>query len=114
MKKQGKLLILFSLLVAVFTGDAYAAGIKNLAEAVAVSTGISKAEANRQINNVIAGIKTELKEGNEVTIRNFGRFYVQARDARVGRNPKTGEKLNIPAKRYPKFSSSDAFKAELN
>ena len=86
----------------------------NLVKRLAADTKVSEGDAGKQIDAVTEAIKAELQAGNEVTIRNFGRFYVQSRNAREGRNPKTGEKLQIPAKKYPKFASADGFKKAMN
>jgi DNA-binding protein HU-beta len=77
-------------------------------------TGASDAEARAQFGAAMAAVKNELKSGREVTVQNFGRFYVQDREPREARNPRTGEKLQVEAKRYPRFVSSDTFKAEMN
>lgn len=106
--------ILFgALTVLAFTGSAVAEA-PPLVVQVARQANISEAAAREQIERVVNAIKEELRGGRDVTIRNFGRFYVQERDARTGRNPRTGEAIEIPAKRYPRFSSSESFKDDLN
>lgn len=69
---------------------------------------------NGEIKRVFAHIQAELEAGREVQIRSFGTFYAKQREARVGRNPKTGEDIQIPARRYPRFRSSEALKRSLN
>lgn len=81
---------------------------------LAKQAGISEQQAKQQLDQVVAAIRSEVVDGREVTIKNFGKFYVQQRDARVGRNPKTGAAIQIPAKRYPRFASADKFKADMN
>jgi DNA-binding protein HU-beta len=83
-------------------------------ERIAEQSGIAKPVAKQQVETVFEAIKEELKEGRSVTVRTFGRFYAQKRAARKGRNPATGQEIEIPSKRYPKFSSSDSFKKYLN
>ncbi len=81
---------------------------------IARNSGVPRAVAKQQVETVFEAIKEELKEGESVSIRTFGRFYAQKREARKGRNPSTGEAIEIPSKRYPRFSSSDSFKRYLN
>jgi DNA-binding protein HU-beta len=91
-----------------------AADFKSLPSIVARDAGISEADAQKQVEMVFNAIKSELKEGREISIKNFGRFFVKDRDEHEGRNPKTGEKISIPARKYPRFASSDNLKKELN
>jgi len=81
---------------------------------LAKSAGISEELAKRQIEQVVQALKNEMIAGRDVSITNFGKFYVQERAARVARNPKTGAPLNIDPKRYPRFTSADKFKDEMN
>ena len=94
--------------------DAHAASTPAVVVALAKQSGISEVQAKQQIDQVTLAIKAELMAGRDVTITNFGKFYVQERDAHVGRNPKTGAPLQIEAKRYPRFVSADRFKDEMN
>lgn len=82
--------------------------------ALAKQAGVSEDLARKQIESVISAIKSELVAGRDVTIPNFGRFYVSDQAAREGRNPRTGAKIQIPAKRYPKWTSADGFKVVMN
>ena len=75
---------------------------------------ISDAQAREQFDLVFNSVKEELKAGGQVSVKNFGKFYVQSRGERVGRNPKNGAQLQIPAKRYARFTTTDNFKNELN
>ncbi len=64
---------------------------------------ISKVKADKALDAILEGIQNSLKRGNKVTLVGFGTFMVTKRAARVGRNPKTGETINIPASKIPKF-----------
>ena len=101
--------------ISFFCASTAAAASKNpLVANIAKQASISEADAVRAIDQVMSGIKEELKAGRDVTIKNFGRFYVSERDAHEGRNPRTGQKIQIEARNYPRFVSSDGFKAEMN
>ena len=82
--------------------------------ALAKQNGVSDELARKQLESVVTAIKGELSAGRDVTIPNFGRFYVSEQAAHEGRNPRTGAKLQIPAKRYPKWTSADNFKEVMN
>lgn len=71
-------------------------------------------EAENQIALMIDSIKEVLLEGDSVQMRTFGTFYVQDRKPRTARNPRTGESVAVPAKRYPRFRSSQSFKDFMN
>ncbi|OGW26263.1 MAG: DNA-binding protein HU [Nitrospirae bacterium GWC2_42_7] len=77
---------------------------------IASSTGSSKAEASRTLDITLDSIKAALKKGQKVTLVGFGTFSVTKRKARKGRNPKTGQAINIPAGKTPKFSAGQALK----
>lgn len=95
-------------------GVSYAANNPPVVVALAKQAGITEEQARKQIDQVMVAIKSEMVEGREVTVRNFGKFYIQQRDARTGRNPRTGAAIEIPAKRYPRFTSADGFKKDMN
>ena len=78
--------------------------------AVAQKTGMTKKDAERVINATIETIETSLVKGDKVQISGFGIFEVKAREARVGRNPRTKETIQIPATRLPAFKASKALK----
>ncbi len=96
-----------------FSGVAFASP-ENLVQTLSKTASVSDQDATKQIQNVFAAVEAELKAGRDVTIRNFGRFYLQEREARKGRNPKTGAEIAIPAKSYPRFTSSDKLKDVVN
>ncbi len=81
---------------------------------VARSSEISRSAAERAVDAVIAAVKTSLKKGNMVTLVGFGTFYVSHRPARSGRNPSTGQAIQIRAAKVPKFRSGKALKDALN
>jgi DNA-binding protein HU-beta len=77
----------------------------DLVNAVATSTGLSKADAGKAVDSVFDAITAALKSGDEVRLVGFGTFAVSARAASEGRNPRTGEKITIPASKQPKFKA---------
>lgn len=81
-----------------------------LIEAVAQSADISKAAAARAVDGVIQSITDALKEGDQVTLVGFGTFVVRERAARTGRNPRTGEAIDIKASKIPSFKAGKALK----
>jgi len=81
-----------------------------LIDKIASGAGLSKADASRSIDSTLDAIKAALKKGQKVTLVGFGTFSVIKRKARKGRNPKTGQVINIPAAKSPKFSSGKALK----
>ena len=74
-----------------------------LLEEVRGKTGLTKKETGNVVDAVTEVITTILKKGEKVTLVGFGTFHVMKRKAREGRNPQTGEKLEIPAKKVAKF-----------
>jgi len=74
-----------------------------LIDAMAADAGITKAQAKKALDSFLSNVEATLKKGGKVTLIGFGTFSTQTRKARVGRNPKTGGKLNIPAKTVVKF-----------
>ena len=81
---------------------------------VATGVGISKADAAKSVDSVFSNITSSLKSGNEVRIVGFGTFLVANRAATTGRNPRTGESIQIPAKKVPKFRAGKALKNTVN
>jgi DNA-binding protein HU-beta len=86
----------------------------DLIELVASSADISKSAATKAVEAVIDGITSSLKDGDQVTLVGFGTFSVSERAARTGRNPQTGETINIRASKSPKFKAGKALKDALN
>ena len=81
-----------------------------LIAAVAEKTGLTKKDAERVISTTVETIIETLVKGEKVQISGFGNFEVKAREARVGRNPRTKETIQIPATRLPVFKASKALK----
>lgn len=65
------------------------------------------------VNGVFSSIKDTLKNGGKVEIRGFGSFKVREKSAKTGRNPKTGEKVEVPAKKVPYFKPGKEIKEQL-
>lgn len=97
-----------------FTASSWAESRDELVLRVAKQGNISEDQARSEINRVFSAIEAELKDGRNVTIKNFGRFSLSNREARKGRNPRTGAVIDIPAKKYPRFLSADGFKQRMN
>ena len=85
-----------------------------LIDAVAEGADISKADATRAVDTVVDQITQTLKGGDQVTLVGFGTFSVKDRAARTGRNPRTGEPINIPASKVPGFKAGKALKDAVN
>lgn len=81
-----------------------------LINAVAASTGYSKKDAEAVISATLESITAALKEGEKVQLVGFGSFEVKKRAARIGRNPKTKESIEIPASVVPVFKAGKALK----
>ncbi len=71
---------------------------------------VTKADAERAVETVISCIIDQLKDGNEVSIAGLGIFSAKMRNARTARNPRTGEPIEVPAMRVPKFRAAKALK----
>lgn len=85
-----------------------------LVEAVAQSADISKTAATRAVDAFVDSVADALREGDQVTLVGFGTFTVRDRAARTGRNPRTGETINIPASKVPGFKAGKALKDAVN
>jgi DNA-binding protein HU-beta len=81
---------------------------------VAEAAEISKADAGKAVDAVFDGIIDALKKGDDVRLVGFGTFNVAERAASEGRNPRTGEKISIPASKQPKFKAGKALKDAVN
>lgn len=82
----------------------------NLVESVATKAELSKKDAEAAVTAVIDSITEALKDGEKVTLVGFGTFEVKERAARTGLNPRTKEKIEIPASKIPGFKAGKALK----
>lgn len=85
-----------------------------LVDEVARSTQLTKKHAEIIVNTVFDSIVDSLKAGEKIELRGFGSFRIRHRGPRVGRNPKTGEKVQVPAKRIPYFKPGKDLREMLN
>ena len=81
-----------------------------LVAAVAEKTALSKKDSEKAVNAAFESITAALVGGDKVQLVGFGAFEVKERNARVGRNPKTKEEIQIPASRVPVFKAGKALK----
>ncbi len=86
----------------------------DLVATVANSADLSKAAAAKAVDSVFDAITASLTSGTEVRLVGFGTFSVARRKASEGRNPRTGEKIQIPASNQPKFKAGKALKDSVN
>ena len=82
----------------------------DLIAVVAEKSGIAKKDAERVVNATFETITAELIKGEKVQLSGFGIFEVKEREARVGRNPRTKEAIQIPASKAPAFKASKTLK----
>ena len=85
-----------------------------LVEKVTESAGLTKTQAEAAINAFVETITDGLKAGDKITLKGFGTFEVRQREAREGRNPRTGETMTIAASKAPAFKASSALKNVIN
>ena len=85
-----------------------------LVDAVATKAGISKTQAQKTVDATFETIQMAMKKGDAVRLVGFGTFSVADRAATEGRNPRTGEKIQIPARKQPKFSAGKGLKEAVN
>ncbi len=85
-----------------------------LAEQVAQRTGLATSQARQVVEATIDVVSDELASGGEVALAGFGKFSVSQRAARQGRNPSTGQTIQIAASKAAKFSAASALKKRLN
>jgi integration host factor subunit beta len=85
-----------------------------LVEEVSEKTGLPKKQAEIVVNTVFESIVETLKTGEKIELRGFGSFRIRQRDSRTGRNPKTGDKVDVPAKRIPYFKPGKELRELLN
>jgi DNA-binding protein HU-beta len=85
----------------------------DLATLVAEQSELSAADAKRAVEATFEIVSSRVAAGDEVAIAGFGKFTVTERSARQGRNPQTGETIDIAASKAPKFSAASAFKSAV-
>ncbi|WP_444896708.1 HU family DNA-binding protein [Microbulbifer sp. SSSA005] len=85
-----------------------------LIEAIAASADIPKAAAGRALDAMVDSITDALKKGDQVALVGFGTFAVKERAARTGRNPRTGDPIEIAAAKIPNFKAGKALKDAVN
>lgn len=85
-----------------------------LVEGIAGKAGVSKAAVEKVLKAFMEEVKDGIKKGERVTLVGFGTFFAAERPARMGRNPRTGEEIKIPACTVPKFKAGKALKDDLN
>src|SRR5881396_1029192 len=86
----------------------------DLVEEVAKVTELTRKDSEFIVDTMFERVIKALKAGDKLEVRGFGSFRVRQRNARVGRNPKTGEKVEVPAKRVPYFKPSKELKDLIN
>ena len=85
-----------------------------LVNAIAKEADLTKAQAGKALDATVKAISEALKQGDKITIVGFGTFSVGERAARVGKNPQTGERLEIKASKVPKFKAGKLLKDSVN
>ena len=85
-----------------------------LVEYIAENAGLTKADATRALEAMLEGVTNGLKKEGKVTLVGFGTFSAKKRDARTGRNPQTGETVEIAARVVPGFKAGNKLKDALN
>ncbi len=85
-----------------------------LVEYVAHSTQLTKKHAELIVNTVFESIAQSLRAGEKIELRGFGSFRIRQRGPRIGRNPKTGDQVEVPPKRIPYFKPGKELKELLN
>ncbi len=86
----------------------------DLVQSVADSSGLSRADSAKAVDAVFDCITASLQDGGDVRVVGFGTFSVSRRAASTGRNPQTGETIQIAASNQPKFKAGKALKDALN
>ncbi len=86
----------------------------DLVRVISAETGIIRKDVALAVDAFLDSVKDSMKEGKHIEIRGFGTFKLKGRKSRIGRNPKTDEKVEVPARIVPTFKFSRAFKEEVN
>lgn len=85
-----------------------------LVDSVAGASNLSKADAGRAVDAIVESVTSALKRGEQVSVVGFGTFSVKHRAARAGRNPRTGETIQIAASNVPGFKAGKGLKDAVN
>ena len=85
-----------------------------LANSIAKETGLSKSKSNEVINAFVSAVSESLSKGEKVTLVGFGTFTTSQREARKGRNPKTGAVIKIAAKKAVRFKAGVELSSKVN
>ncbi|WP_049236247.1 HU family DNA-binding protein [Moraxella canis] len=85
-----------------------------LVDSIAQSAGLTKEQAAKAVNAFTESVQGALQRGDDVVLVGFGTFSVKERAARVGRNPKTGEEIQIAASKVPSFKAGKGLKESVN
>jgi len=86
---------------------------KDLIDKVASDAGLTKKQAGAALDSVLEAITGALKKGDSILLTGFGKFEVRTRAARTGINPKTLEKIKLPATKVPAFKPGKALKSAV-
>jgi DNA-binding protein HU-beta len=96
-----------------FTNEEDEVTKSELVDQVADRAGLTKADAARAVDAVVATVEDALRRGSDVTVSGFGKFHVSHRGARMGVNPRTGERIQIAASRVPRFTAGSGLKSAV-
>jgi DNA-binding protein HU-beta len=110
----GVIFVHFLVSLEIYKKKRYIMNKLQLTDAVAAKAQITKKEAAAAVSAVLDVIAETLAAGGDVKITGFGGFEVKERAARTGRNPKTGEAVEIPASKYVAFSTGSTLKDKVN
>lgn len=86
----------------------------DLVRIISHKTGWKQIESKKAVNAFLCSLEEILRKGESVNFIGFGKFYVNERQARVGYNPQTGKKLDIPAKQVVRFSAGESLQETVN
>lgn len=86
----------------------------DLVRVISAETGIIRKDVALAVDAFLDSVKDSMKDGKHIEIRGFGTFKLKQRKSRIGRNPKTDERVEVPARIVPTFKFSRAFKEEVN
>jgi DNA-binding protein HU-beta len=96
-----------------FTNEEGQVTKSELVNQVADRADLTKQDAGRAVDAVLATVEDALRRGSEVTVAGFGKFHVSDRGARLGVNPRTGERIQIAASRVPRFTAGSGLKSAV-